>query len=141
MRRKEQELIRREQELDNRERMLKELGANATNPRRPNWPRWPKSFVHQNINSDIQEESLRPLVRNSFIAWHGMLITLPFLSSTNICITVSCFFMVWNLVAMTGALAVESAVGDFILAIVYFFIWLPLSFLFYRSLYNASRYE
>jgi len=121
LRRREQELYRREQELDNRERMLRELGTNV-NPRVRNWPRWPKSFVYQNINQDIQVEGLKPLVRNAFIAWH-----------------VTCFLMVWNLVAMTGALAVDNAIGDFVLAIVYFFIWLPISFLFYRSLYNASR--
>jgi hypothetical protein len=47
--------------------------------------------------------------------------------------------MLWNLVAMTGVLAVDGSVGDFILAIVYFFVWLPLTFMFYRHLYHAAR--
>jgi len=122
LKRREQELFRREQELENRERMLKQQGIVPANARRPNWPRWPKPLVHQNINNDIQDEGFKSLVRKAYIAWY-----------------VSIFFLVWNLVAMAGTLAVDNTAGDFVLAVVYFFIWMPLSFLFYRSLYNASR--
>jgi len=121
LRRKEQELIRREQELDNRERMLKQQGVKISN-RPPNWPRWPKHLVRQDINGDIQGDDLRSLVRRAFILWH-----------------VLCFFLLWNLVAMCGVLAVDGSVGDFVLAIVYFVLWLPITFLNYRTLYNAAR--
>lgn len=121
LRRREQELMRREQDLENRERILREQGG-LKKHRPPNWPRWPKSIVHQDLNADIQDPELRSLVRKVFLAWH-----------------VLCFIMVWNLVAMTGVLAVANSIGDFILAIVYIFIWLPISFMHYRHLYNAAR--
>jgi len=121
LRRREQELQAREQELDNRERTLRDTGK-IYKPRPPNWPKWPKSLVHQDIDGDIKDVQLNTLVKKAFIAWH-----------------VLCFIMVWNLVAMTGVLAVRSDPGDFILAIVYFLIYLPLSFMWYRHLYNAAR--
>jgi len=118
---RELQLARREQDLAQREQMVE---AGMTRQRKPNWPRWPKPLVHQNIQEDIPAEpaSLQSLVKRAFIGWY-----------------VTFAFLVWNLVAMIGALAVEGAVGDFILAIVYIFIWSSLTFLFYRCFYNAAR--
>jgi len=122
LRRKEQELIRKEQDLEARERILSEREANIKRPRPANWPRWPKPLVHQDIQKDIEGESLRRHVRKMWIGWHALL-----------------FFLVWNLVVMTGCLAVDSAVEDFVLAIVYIFVWGPITFLIYRLLYNGAR--
>jgi len=92
------------------------------NPRPPNWPIWPKKFVRQDLNGDFDAGDLKTIVGRAFYLWHILFIV-----------------MVWNLVAMTAALATESAIGDFILAIVYIILWLPICFLTYRRLYNAAR--
>lgn len=121
LRRKEAELNRREQDLDNRERVLKEQGKYLE--KRPhNWPVWPKQFVRQDINGDIPDEDLRALVRRAYWKWYYLLL----------CLT-------WNLVAMCGVLAVAGSAGDFILAIVYLFLWTALAFWGYRMFYNAAR--
>jgi len=122
IRRKEEELSRRERELDARERALITRERSNKDPRQPNWPRWPKSLVYQDINKDIDGAAEQKIVTHAFIGWHAL-----------------CFILLWNLVAMTGTLAVMNAIGDFILAIVYFIIWLPIAFLNYRLLYNGFR--
>jgi len=122
LRRKEEDLLRRERELDARERALLGREKSLKNPREPNWPKWPKPLVYQNIEKEIDGPVEKRLVTHAFIGWH-----------------VLCVILLWNLVAMTGCLAVKGAVGDFILALVYFFIWLPIAFLNYRLLYNGFR--
>jgi len=115
------QLDQREANLAAREASLAAREARLGRDKPPNWPRWPKPIIHQDIKGEIPESSQKT-VRLAYIGWFA-----------------TAWALVWNLVVMTGSLAVAGAVGDFILAIVYVLLWTPLSFMTFRCLYRGAR--
>eukprot|EP01111_Echinosteliopsis_oligospora_P012248 TRINITY_DN4173_c0_g1_i1.p1 TRINITY_DN4173_c0_g1~~TRINITY_DN4173_c0_g1_i1.p1 ORF type:complete len:293 (-),score=87.42 TRINITY_DN4173_c0_g1_i1:120-998(-) len=120
---READIIRREQELDRRERELvsREAQGGVVSKRPPNWPRC-KPIVRQDL-MEIENDGRRVVARLAWISWYS-----------------SIFLLLWNIVAMASILATRTAAGgDFVLAVIYLFLWLTLEFLVYRTLYNALR--
>lgn len=123
IRRKEAELKRREEDLNRREEMMKkreqEIGKGMKKPN--NWPFFKPMLVY-----DIAElpQEQQKMVRASYYIW--IITTIVFL---------------YNVAVMLGALIEGGGnlTGGFILSIVYFFFFVPIFFLIFRLLYNASR--
>lgn len=127
IRKKELELKRREEDLQRREQALlvKEDELDKVSPKKKNWPRF-RPMIYHNIQEEIPEEH-KKLVRNAYIMWF---------------VTVWCYF--YNFFSVLSALIVTgggSEIASFILSIVDFIFFVPLSFLIYRLLYRATRYE
>jgi len=125
LRRKEQELKRREEDLARKEGNMisKEEELEKIAPKAKNWPRC-RPIIYHNIEEEIPQDD-KPLVKRAYYLWF---------------FTVWCFF--WNFFTILADLIVNAnggAVASLILSIVYFIFLVPLSFLFYRLLYNATR--
>jgi len=122
---KEEELNRREAVLDQRGKILVEREKLNEDPRAPNWPKC-KPFIYHNILEDMKTPTLQRLLKMAYVGW---------MATTGA--------LIWNVVALLIAMVSDGAgqdIGDFILAIKYFFfIFTPLWFLTYRVLYRGGR--
>jgi len=124
LRQLEAELNRRENDLDARTQILIEREKTGKNPREPNWPKcYP--IVYQDIDGDIKDPSLNRFVK---MGYSGIL----------------AFFVMlfYNIVCTLAVLIVENdgtSIGDFVLAIVFFFLLGPVFLFVYRLMYKAGR--
>jgi len=123
--RKEMELARKKEDIERREKQLKdkEQKVNITT-RKKNWPRC-KPFLYHDIREDIPTPELQSLVRKAYFAWFVIIIA---------------FF--WNIITLLSILIISGqgvAIAGFFLGLVYTIFSIPVSFLVYRTLYNAAK--
>jgi hypothetical protein len=118
----EDELNRREANLDQRQEILVEREKDQIDPRAPNWPIF-YPVVFQNIEHDAKSPQLARLMRFGYWVW----------------LAAAAAFL-WNFICALSVLIVSgSGIGDFILSIVYVVLFIPIDFFFYRILYRAGR--
>lgn len=71
LRKKEEELARREATLDQRTQILIDREKMEADPRPPNWPRC-RPILHHDIMEDIKGEELRKLCKFGYAGWIGI---------------------------------------------------------------------
>lgn len=122
--RKEMALKMREEDIQRREGQLLDKEQSMPKPRPNNWPRC-KPILYHDIREDIPTPEGQSLMRKAYIAW--IVIAVTFL---------------WNIITTLSVLIVSgggSAIASFLLGIAYAIFSIPVSFLIYRTLYNAAR--
>jgi len=126
LRQLEQELNRRENDLDTRTQILLEREKTGKDPRQPNWPRCYPIMYHD-IAGDVKDKDLNRYVRMGYANWIALFIML-----------------FYNIVCELAVLIVEGdslSIGDFVLSIVFFIFLAPLYLFIYKLLYKAGRKE
>jgi len=123
--RKEMELARKKEDIERREKQLKEKEQQVNiKTRKKNWPRC-KPFLYHDIREDIPTPELQSLVRKAYFAWFVIIIT---------------YF--WNIITLLSILIISGqgvAIEGFFLGLIYAVFSIPVSFLVYRTLYNAAK--
>ena len=118
----EDDLNRREANLDQRQEILTEREKDQVDPRAPNWPIF-YPLVYQNLVEDPKTPELRTLIRIAYICW-----------------MISAGAFLWNFICALSVLIVSGGgISDFILSIIYAVFLIPIDFLHFRILYRACR--
>jgi len=121
---KEEEINRRETVLETRAELLEQREHSSVNPNPPNWPRC-RPLIRHDISADMPTPEAVRFVRLAYGGWIAGSVMLGI-----------------NAICLLAVLIEEGsgqAIGDFVLACVYFLILTIIWFLIYRILYKAAK--
>jgi len=127
LRKKEEELNKREATLDARADILVDREKSLAPARPPNWPPFSFCCIHPIIRHDIVGDIPEPvhrLIAWGWYAWHA-----------------SVFALLWNFICMCAVLAERgaSAVADFFIGLILMILLTLMWFGTFRVLYDACR--
>jgi len=123
--RKEAELMRKKEDIERREKQLKDKEQHLkVSTRVKNWPKC-KPFLYHDIREDVPTPELQSLVRKAYFGWFGITIT-----------------YLWNIIVVMAIVIIDGSgtdIAGFFLGLAYAIFSIPVSFLVYRTLYNAAK--
>jgi len=105
LRKMDEDLNRRQDALDQRTQILIDREKTGKNPRAPNWPRC-RPIIFHDIEGDVKDPLLKKFVRIAYFTW-----------------MICSVMLLYNVATLLGILSVDggnTAIGDFIMSIIFF---------------------